>query len=71
MTSTTIQVKGTHCVACKKLIESVLGDVAGVTSSNVNYETGEVVVLHDGSVDWQNVKKEIEGLGDYKVELIK
>lgn len=55
-------------MACKKLIESVLRDIAGVTSSNVNYETGEVVVAHDGSVDWQVVKKEIEGLGEYSVD---
>lgn len=65
---TTITIQGTHCNACKALIEDVAKDIKGVKSCTVNFQTGETVVEHDEDVDWQALKKEIEGLGQYKVE---
>ena len=65
---TTITIKGTHCPACKSLIEEVcLEDIPGVISCEVNYESGETTIEHDDGLDWQLLKKEIEGLGSYKV----
>ena len=64
---TTITIQGTHCNACKMLIEDVCKDVLGISSCEVNFETGETVVDHDESLDWDSFKKEIEGLGSYTV----
>lgn len=64
---TIITIKGTHCNACKTLIEDVAKDIKGVQSCNVNFQTGETVVDHDENIDWQEVKKEIEDLGEYKL----
>ena len=67
---TTIIIKGTHCNACKMLIEDVCKDIKDVKSCIVNFQTGETLVEHEESIDWQVFKKEIEGLGQYKLENI-
>lgn len=69
MQKTTIHIQGTHCKACKALIEDVCSEVAGVNSSCVNFETGETGIEHDGSLNLESLKNEIESLGDYKVIL--
>lgn len=69
MQKTTIRIKGTHCKACKALIEDVCSEIPGIHSSNVNYETGETIIEHDENLNFENLKSEIQGLGDYKVEI--
>ena len=64
---TKITIQGTHCNACKALIEDVCKDIKGVTSCDVNFQTGETLVEYDETLDWQEFKKEVEGLGQYKV----
>ncbi len=64
-----IQVRGTHCTACKALIEDVCKDIAGVMSCTVDFKTGKTVIEHDGKLDLALVKKEIESLGKYEVKL--
>lgn len=64
---TTITIKGTHCNACKALIEDVCKDINSVRSCLVNFQTGETVVEHEENIDWQAFKKEIESLGQYKL----
>lgn len=66
---TTIRVKGTHCTACKKLIEDVLTEVPGVIASTVDFETGETSIEHNDTISWDEVKRAIEDLGDYTVHL--
>lgn len=66
---TTLTIQGTHCKACKMLIEDVCKDMPGVSSCEVNFETGETILDHDESLDWVSFKKEIEGLGTYTVLL--
>ncbi|MBI3633299.1 MAG: heavy-metal-associated domain-containing protein [Candidatus Vogelbacteria bacterium] len=66
---TTVTIKGTHCNACKLLIEDVCRDIKNVQSCNVNFQTGETIVEHDENLDWQVLKKEIESLGNYVVDL--
>lgn len=66
---TTITIEGTHCNACKMLIEDVCTDVLGIDSCEVNFETGETIVDHNESLDWDSFKEEIEELGSYKVKL--
>jgi len=65
---TILNIKGMHCESCKLLIEDVCKDVKGVTSCAVDFKKGTAVVEHD-DVDIKLIKKEIEKLGKYKVEL--
>jgi len=69
MQTTTINIKGTHCNSCKLLIEDVCKEIKGATSCVVNFETGETKIEHDESFDWETFKKEVESLGNYKVEV--
>ena len=64
-----IMIKGTHCTSCKALIEEVCKEVSNVTSCEVDYKTGKTVIEYKDSVDWNLIKKEIEKLGEYKVNL--
>ena len=65
----TIIIKGTHCPACKTLIEDVSTEIKGMISCNVDYKTGKVEIEHDKSFNVGDFKKKIEELGDYKVVL--
>ena len=66
---TTLRIKGTHCPSCKALIEDVCEDSKGVKSCNVDYKSGKTEIEHDNSFDFESFKKEIESLGNYKVEI--
>ncbi len=68
MQKTTITIEGTHCDSCKLLIEDVCKE-AGAKSCIVNFETGKTTIEYDENFDWQAFKKEVEGLGQYKVDL--
>ena len=68
---TKIIIKGTHCNSCKALIEDFCKEVEGVSSCEVNFQTGEMVVEHNENLDWGKLKKEIESLAEYKVEINK
>lgn len=68
MLTTTLIIKGTHCNACKMLIEDVCKDIPGVQICTVNFQTGETVVEHDKNIDWERFRKEVEELGEYKIE---
>ena len=64
---TILTVKGTHCKSCKMLIEDVCADIPGIKSCSVDFNNGKTVIGHDGKLDLKKLKKEIEGLGEYKV----
>ena len=66
---TTITIRGTHCKACKALIEDVCSDVSGIHSCAVDFATGKTEIEHDETLDWRKVKNEIESVGNYKVEM--
>lgn len=66
---TTLHIKGTHCASCKAVLEDVFADIPGITSSTVNYETGETVIEHSEGLDWNAIKKEIESLGQYSLDI--
>ena len=68
MKKTTIIVKGTHCPACKAVIEDICKDSKGVKSYNVDYKSGKTEIEHEDNFDLNLFKKEIESLGKYKVE---
>lgn len=66
---TKITIQGTHCNACKMLIEDVCKDIEGVSSCNVDFKTGETEIDHDNNFDLRKLKQEVESLGQYKLEL--
>jgi len=66
---TTITIKGTHCNACKTLIEDVAGDIHGIHSCIVDFATGRTEIEHDEDANLQEFKREVEKLGKYNVEL--
>ncbi|MBI4599768.1 cation transporter [Candidatus Uhrbacteria bacterium] len=65
----TIHVKGMHCASCKDVIEDICHDSAGIVSCTVNTETGEVAVDYEHEDNLIELKKEIDALGQYTVEL--
>lgn len=66
---TTLTIKGTHCNACKALIEDVCSEINGIHSCSVDFSTGKTEIEHDENVDWEKLKREIESVGKYKVEV--
>src|SRR3989344_2180246 len=50
------RVKGTHCRACKALIEDVCGDIPGVKRCTVDFGTGNMVVEYEGKPDWNALR---------------
>lgn len=67
MKTAVIKIEGTHCNACKLLIEDVSNDINGVKSCQVDFKTGETEIEYDENLDWNSFKNEIENLGQYKV----
>ncbi len=68
---TKFTVKGMHCNSCKLLIEDLLIDIKGVTSSSVDFKTGNGVVEHDEKINPKLFKDEIEKMGKYVVQIVK
>lgn len=66
---TIITIKGTHCKSCKMLIEEVCSEIPGVKACTVDFKTGKTVIEHDGKIDLKKLKKEIEAVGEYKVQI--
>ena len=62
-------IKGTHCNSCKILIEDVCKDIKGVKSCCVDVETGKTLLEYDENFDFDVLRKEVEKLGQYKVEI--
>lgn len=58
-----------HCASCKAVIEDVAKETKGITGCVVDVAKGTATITYDGAVDWQALKKEIEGLGQYKVQI--
>lgn len=69
MKKTTFHIKGTHCASCKALIEDVCSEIPDIKSCTVNFQTGETTIEHEDALDWLSVKREIETLGNYSVEI--
>ncbi|MBI2464426.1 heavy-metal-associated domain-containing protein [Candidatus Peregrinibacteria bacterium] len=66
---TQFTITGTHCRACRLLIEEACKEIPGVFECNVDFETGNTLLVHDSQLDLDIVKKNIESLSSYKVKL--
>ncbi len=64
-----LTITGMHCASCKELIEDVCADIPGVTSCDVDVAEETATIEHDGTVSFETVKRAIEELGDYHVEM--
>ncbi len=62
------KVTGMHCRSCKKLVESVLSDLPGVESVEVDKKTGLGTLRHDGQADYGQLASVVAELKDYKTE---
>ena len=60
-----IKVEGMTCNHCKMNVENGIKSVAGVSATNIDLLTGEVIIEGE-NVDLQAVKRAVDGLG-YKV----
>ncbi len=61
MKKQTIYIKGTHCPACKKLIEKRIMSIAGVDSVDVNFTSGETKIIGDKEITKAEIKNVLEG----------
>ena len=66
---TTITIRGTHCNACKALIEDVAKDIKGIQSCVVDFATGKTEIEYESDDVLDNFAKEVDILGNYKVIL--
>jgi copper chaperone CopZ len=67
MNTQTIYITGTHCPACKKLIEKRIMTINGVNSVDVNFATGETKIIADKEIAKSEIAKVLEGM-PYKYE---
>ncbi|EKE06323.1 MAG: hypothetical protein ACD_19C00017G0023 [uncultured bacterium] len=58
----TIYITGTHCPACKKLIERKLSMIADVDNVDVDYESGKTVITSNRTIEKQEIAKALEGM---------
>ena len=69
MATTVLTIQGTHCAACKALLEEVCREVKGVMSCTVDFRTGRTEIIHDGSLAWTALQQAVADLGQpYRVQ---
>lgn len=64
----TFTIKGTHCNACKFLIEDIASEIKGLQSCTVDFKTGRTEIEYDEHFDWDQFKKDVESAGSYQVQ---
>ena len=62
MNTQTIHITGTHCSACKKLIERKILEISDVTNVNVNFETGETIIESKRLIEKIEIDEVLEGM---------
>lgn len=58
----TINITGTHCQACKKLVEKRIMAISGVDKVDVDYLTGKTQITADNEVTKDKITKALEGM---------
>lgn len=62
MNNQTINISGTHCQACKKLVERKISTIVGVCGVNVDFETGKTVITANRNIKKEEINKALEGM---------
>ncbi len=62
MKKQTIYIPGTHCPACKKLIERKLSAISDVDSVEVDYESGKTMITSNRAINKEEISKALEGM---------
>ncbi len=58
----TIKVKGMTCNHCKANVETALSNISGISKAEVNLEQA-IAIIEGEKVDFEEVKKQIDGIG--------
>lgn len=58
----TINITGTHCQACKKLVEKRIMAISGVDKVDVDYLTGKTQITADNEITRDKIAKALEGM---------
>lgn len=69
MKTVVIKINGIHCKSCKTLIEDVCRDIKGIKSCYVDVQTGKTLLEYNENFDFGVLRKEVEKLGQYEVEI--
>lgn len=57
-----IYITGTHCPACKKLIERKISTIDGVISVDVDFETGKTIITASRNIEKNEINLSLEGM---------
>lgn len=57
-----IYINGTHCPACKKLIERKILGILDVTDVIVDFESGKTIVDSTREIGKEEINKALEGM---------
>ena len=67
---TKIKITGMHCDSCRALIEDVASEIPGVKSCTVDPATGNGVIEHDDTFDFNFFVEGLKPFDKYSVEKI-
>ncbi len=63
MIKKTFFIKGMHCASCVYVNEQALKKINGVKEAVVNLATGKATIIAEKEVDFEKIKKAVEGVG--------
>jgi Cu+-exporting ATPase len=63
MIKKTFFIKGMHCASCVYVNEQALKKITGVKEAVVNLATGKATIIAEKEVDFEKIKKAVEGVG--------
>ncbi len=62
------KVKGTHCHACKAMIEDISTDFPEIKHCEIDFKTGLGNLEYEDNFDLNNFKEAVEAAGEYTLE---
>jgi len=65
--NTTYLVNGMHCKHCVAHVREEVGNIPGVTGTQLALEDGVLTVTSDAPIDFEAIQKAVAEAGDYTV----
>lgn len=62
MQSQIVNISGTHCPACKKLIERKISGISGVTNVLVDFESGQTIIESNRKIEKNEIDLSLKGM---------